>query len=481
MVEATAEHAQTDVTMPGAACFGILSAAVARKASVGMRQTRFPLHIWVVISAGSASGKTTVFDALSAPILEGVDADPASPRPRVRHREPRTIFEHLDDDDILEPAEPEPPRVTAEDVARAIAAAQAARGLPLGPRMVVGDTTPTALLDTIAELATGTALICDEAGFEGWLTGGGPVGNQAAATLNRVWSGGTVTRGRQGRGIRIDNAALTLLIGVQPKILEPLLRHGSLRARGFTLRMLYCAPAYRRRNLPGPDIRPSVENSYTRHIHALMALPGWGAVELPVLRVTAVAARLNYAFANQVEDRRDGGDLHPVEDYAGRFTSNVPRLAGLLHFARHAGSSWDFILSTPISEETMQHAVEIAEFFLGQGAAMFGSPILGDPPARLPTQQPQDLIEAVRTLVAVSSPWEGTPTQLLAALHRLVEEPRRANWPRSANNLTRILRQAQDRLGARGVELSEGRTGRSRTLRLTLVPPPTSSPPSPSR
>lgn len=481
MVEATAEHAQTDVTMPGAACFGILSAAVARKARVQVRDRRFPLHLWVLISAESGSGKTTVFNALRAPIEEAIHADPTSPRPRVRVREPRTRFEHMLEDDDLE--EPEPPRVTSADVARTIAAAQTARGLPVGGSMVAEDTTPTALLSLMAEWATGVALISDEAGFEGWLTGGGPVAGQNAATLSRVWSGENVQVRRQGRVVQVDDAALTMLVGVQPTIVAPLMRHNTLRARGFTLRMLYCEPELRHRHFPSPAIRPRVETAYARNIHALMALPGWGSTDRSVLRASAVAARLNDAFGNAVEGRRaPTGELRAVRDYAGRFTSNLPRLAGLLHLARHAGSSWEFILTTPISEETMQHAVDVAEFFLEQGAAMFGSPIVrSGPPVRPPTQQPQDLIEAVRTLVAVSSPWQGSGTRLLEALHRIVEEPRRVGWPRGANSLTRYLRAQQAQLEARGVVLSDGRTGRRRTLVLTLVPPPSSSPPSPSR
>lgn len=463
MVEAVAASAQADVSMTASAALGVVSASVGRKGFVRLGGRRFPFHLWMMAIGESGDGKSTVFDEVGSP-LRAVQALPDEAQAAAVAPLGRSVWERLRDPLDGERTEAEPPRAQLSDAVRVVRETLSAAGAT-APSLLLDDITPTALIDFLGSQTTGSALFSPEGGIETWLAQGGAVPSQDAATLNRAWDGDNFTRRRQDRTIPVVRPAITMLVGMQPDIFTKFASHPGLRSRGFTLRFLFVRSQPRRRAYPAPAIDRGVRESYDAGIYRLVSLPGWPPNEPVLLEVSDAAAQLNADFLNRIEARiDDGGDLHHGRAYAQRCRSNLPRIAGLLHLARHAGAHGNAVVELPIDTDTMTAAVEIADYFLEEGVAA-----LSQQPA---SSAGMSLVAGIERLLAETSAWVGAPERLVAALEGVVPVAERSGWPHGTNNITRTIREHRADLNARGIAMDEHQTNAARIIMLSRTETP---------
>ena len=455
MAEAVAASAQADASMAATAALGVVSASVGRKGFVWLGRRRFPLPIWSIAIGESGDGKSSVFDELGAP-LRAVQRLPEATEVSATSPRGLSSWERLR---LPAGYSTPPPLATLANAVDVVRGALASAGNhPL--RLLLDDVTPTTLIDALGSQATGSALISPEGGFESWLVQGGPVASQNAATLNRAWDGEDFTRERQDRTVRVVRPALTLLVGMQPDVFRLFVGNEVLRRRGFTGRFLFVRSEARRRVYPAPEIPADVRAAYDAHIYRLVSLPGWPPTDPVRLEVQAGAAQLNADFLNRLEARMDtGGDLQQGREYLQRSRANLPRLAGLLHLARHSGDHGNAVVDLPIGEETMVAAVEIATYFMEEGVAA-----LSQQPTSGPRFSP---VDAVERLLRDPLNWVGGPDDLVAALERVTTAAERTGWPRGTNNIMRFLRDHVADLNPRAISFSEDRVASARMIMLT--------------
>jgi hypothetical protein len=471
MVEATATQAQASTDMAAAAALGVISAAVGRKGSAVLgRRRQFPLHLWLMVIGEPGDGKSEVFRNLGAP-LRAIQSLPDDVDVAPEQRPARSVYERLRDrDPYSDDASPALPPTRLAEAVDALRRTMTAAGAQTSSLLLPDDITPTPLIEALGANATGCALVSAEGGFETWLMQGGGVANQSAASLNKAWDGEGFTRRRQQRrsgrtndDIHIVRPALTMLVGVQPDIFDSFSRHGTLRGRGFTLRFLYTRSTLVHAEFPDDptetEIPESVRAAFEAEVYRLVCLPGWPPDRPVTIPISTGAARLNAAFARQIESRTRTGDLGHAGPFARRLRSNLPRIAGLLHLAWNAPTHGRDVVELPIDENRMAGAVEIATYFLGEGlAVMFqGS---NAPPG-------VSLIDGVERLLLRTPNWVGAPDELVAALERVVPQAKRECWPKGTNNITRFLRAHLADLTARGITLSEDRKSLARMIMLT--------------
>jgi hypothetical protein len=458
MASAVASSAQADPSMAGAAALGVVSASVGRKGFVLVGRRRFPLHVWITAIGESGDGKSAVFNELIAP-LRAVQSlreeDARGPEPS---RPGRNIYERMRERWDVGDEPPPPPAARFADALGVVREALAGNDdRPL--RLLLVDVTPTALIDLLAAQVTGTTLASPEGGFESWLSQESAVASQAAGSLNQVWDGEDFALDRLDRNLTLVRPALTLLIGMQPEIFARFSAVKALRSRGFTLRFLFVRSEPLRRSYPAPEVPVAIRETYDANIYRLVSLPGWPPTEPVRLRTSEGAARMNADFMNQLEARiAVGGDLRHGRAYGRRFGANLPRIAGLLHLARHAANQGDAVVEQPVDEETMAAAVEIATYFLEEGVATL-------------TEQPRpsagtSLVEAIERLLREPPSWVGTPEELVVALERVTPIAERSDWPRGANNVMRDLRARLVDLDAKAITLNEDRTNLVRMVML---------------
>lgn len=202
------------------------------------------------------------------------------------------------------------------------------------PRIIADDATPEAL----------TALLADHGGRMAVIsTEGGPFDMMAGrysdcANLDvylKGWSGDAIRTDRVGRGATtIKNPLLTVMLTVQPSVIESLATKPEFRGRGLTTRFMYSVPTDRvgyRDMSASARSDPSIRAAYERLIQQLINTHTDLPAEPATITINADAWADFVAFRQGLEDRRrPTGDLRPLAEWTTKLESTVVRLAGLL-------------------------------------------------------------------------------------------------------------------------------------------------------
>jgi hypothetical protein len=383
MVLAVARHAQTDPDMAAMFCLGFSSAVIAR--SVVIRDvaggTDVPA-LWVVVIAESGTGKTRTFNPLIAPIRDleraaaGQQVTPDAPSQAGPAGSP--WYERLDSLEAVPATAHAAPWATAAHVGDLLRVAQEAAfpGVPV--RFIETNTTPEALVDSIACQAFGLLQASSEAEMLSRVNVGNAV--EALAHLNQMWEGEDVRRSRVVRGAVIARrAVLAVVVSPQPRAFEQL-RSGQLgrliEGTGFLARCLFCVPTSTvgTRVAQVDPIPIAVRQRYAENLRAMLAVMLPRGPQPNVLTLSDEATRLAQAFYAEIEPRLGTtGDLYAVGQWASRVRQSATRIAAVLHVADLARERQEG-LSDPISASAMERGIAIAHWMLTQGRQVWSEP-----------------------------------------------------------------------------------------------------------
>ena len=201
-------------------------------------------------------------------------------------------------------------------------------------------------------------------------------------------------KGHSGDTIRVDrinrtsesihDPALTMLLAVQPEVLNGLMRNSTFTGRGLPARFLYAMPksAMGERSFYTQPIAESVKTEYAKLIRTLLEINTKNEQITLSSEATAVLERLYLE-----NERRLVTDLADIQDWAGKYVGAVLRIAGLLHAAQFKG----FLDFTEVSGETMRNAVRIGQYFLEHAKAAYS--LMGADPVN---KQGEFLLSAIQ-------------------------------------------------------------------------------------
>lgn len=198
--------------------------------------------------------------------------------------------------------------------------------------------------------------------------------------LLQAYSGEAVYVERIGRDpVIIDHAALSILLALQPQVLERFLGNETLLERGLPARFLYCVPRSKLGHRSARTARPvcaDTANRYSRIIQALAKQSYDGAVR--ELQLTPMAIELYYLWSEEVERNiGPGAPWHGIANgWEGKLVGNTIRLAGLLKMMDSPDCS------IPINEGHFSAAVELARYFVDHALAATGKAAGLTPAAR---------------------------------------------------------------------------------------------------
>lgn len=176
----------------------------------------------------------------------------------------------------------------------------------------------------------------------------------------------------------VHHPGLSVVVSVQPVVMEEARRNAYLARRGLLARFMYAVPRSRAgdRHLAGrPSLPVSVEREYREVLMRLCRIGDAQSSMAPVqLRLLGEAARaLEEWHDARLEPRRDraNGDLGATEEmaaWAARLHGLMVRVAGILHVAEHLEEA----ASVTIEPATVAKAIEVAEWAAEHAFAAFG-------------------------------------------------------------------------------------------------------------
>lgn len=357
---AVAESTQTSVDMSAVASLAILSICLQGKYRIwGKPDWSEPLNTYCVVVLPPAERKSAVISLMTSPLEEyekevngarDVQIIESQMRRSVLEKERRMLEDKVSKG-----------KAQAEELAEKAKEISTFHEVqPL--KLFADDVTAEKLSSILAENQGKAAIVSAEGGIFDILSG------IYSKTVNidvflKGHSGDTIRVDRIGRASEsIIRPTLTMLLAVQPEVLNGLMTNGTFHGRGLTARFLYSMPrsSMGKRSFRTKAIDEAVKTEYNKLLHGLLEVD---LREEPITLSEEATAIFEKLFLEH--ECRLVTDLAEIQNWAGKYVGAVLRIAGLLHAAKHHG----FLDFTEVSGETMENAVRIGEYFLEHAKA----------------------------------------------------------------------------------------------------------------
>jgi len=248
---------------------------------------------------------------------------------------------------------------------------------PVSPIVMIEDTTAEALVSFLANYRRSALLVTDEGGkfFEGHSMKRENKTN-SFATLNNIISNGSCSQLRKGSGnIFFENASLSLMIYMQPDIMEGnLLRSGANLGQGLYQRILWNKPPSmiggRFMDYDQEEIAEiAAETHFKQVVHdALNQGCKWDLkpLDATTLEFSKDGRNKLIDFHNELElHNGDGKKYDVISGFISKFPNHTQRIAALLFLYENQNER-------VIGPEYVENAIEISRYFIDQAFELFG-------------------------------------------------------------------------------------------------------------
>lgn len=242
-------------------------------------------------------------------------------------------------------------------------------------RLIADDITPEALISLMYENGGKMAIVSTEGGIFDMAAGRYSDKTNIDVFL-KAYSGDPIMVDRKGRSNEyIQAPALTILLTVQPTVIEEIMDNKEMSGRGFVARFLYALPVSRigRRNYRVKPIPEKARVDFNDLICRLLDIPDIG--EPRVLHLSKEADKLAEDFFQEIEAGLTD-ELESIEGWAGKLHGQTMRIAGVFHCCEHVENAHN----VPVSGETMKNAIGMGRYFLEHAKAAFMVMGLSDTP-----------------------------------------------------------------------------------------------------
>lgn len=361
-VLAVAESTQTPVDMAAVEALGIVSLCCQGKYFIrGNADWAEPLNTYTVVILPPAERKSSVLSMMIRPVevfekLENERRSPEIVKSQMElsklEKEKRSLVERASKGKAAE-----------EDIKNK--AKEIAEYEPVKPlRLFVDDVTSEKLTSVLAENKGRAAVVSAEGGIFDIISGLYSR-NVNIDVFLKGHSGDTIRVDRIGRASEsIIHPALTIVLAVQPEVLNGLMSNNTFRGRGLTARFLYSMPksTVGSRSFSTKPIPEGVRARYQDLIETILSSDN----EQEPISLDDGAREVLEDLFNVIEGRLKG-DLAEISDWAGKFVGAVLRISGILHVMKYPKDS----MFDAVDRETMEHAEIIGRYFLAHAKAAY--------------------------------------------------------------------------------------------------------------
>ena len=361
-VLAVAESTQTSVDMAAVEALGVVSLCSQGKYFIrGNADWAEPLNIYTVVILPPAERKSSVLSMMIRPVEEYEKEE--NSRRNAGIIESQMVLSRLEKEKRSLVERASKGKATEEEVRAK--ATEIAKYEPVKPlRLFVDDVTSEKLTSVLAENKGCAAVVSAEGGIFDIISGLYSR-NVNIDVFLKGHSGDTIRVDRIGRASEsIIHPALTMVLAVQPEVLNGLMSNNTFRGRGLTARFLYSMPksTVGSRSFSTKPIPEGVRARYQALIETILS----GDNKQEPISLDDGAREVLEDLFNEIEGRLKG-DLVEISDWAGKFVGAVLRISGILHVMKYPKDS----MCDAVDQETMEHAVIIGRYFLAHAKAAY--------------------------------------------------------------------------------------------------------------
>ncbi len=361
-VLAVAESTQTSVDMAAVEALGVGALCSQGKYFIrGNADWVEPLNIYTVVILPPAERKSSVLSMMIRPVEEYEKGE--NSRRNAGIIESQMVLSRLEKEKRSLVERASKGKATEEEVRAK--AAELAKYEPVKPlRLFVDDVTSEKLTSVLAENKGRAAVVSAEGGIFDIISGLYSR-NVNIDVFLKGHSGDTIRVDRIGRASEsIIHPALTMVLAVQPEVLNGLMSNNKFRGRGLTARFLYSMPksTVGSRSFSAEAIPEGIRSRYQDLIETILSDDN---EQQPISLDDDAQAVLEGLF-NEIESRLKG-DLAEIFDWAGKFVGAVLRISGILHVMKYPKDS----MFDSVDRETMENAAAIGRYFLMHAKAAY--------------------------------------------------------------------------------------------------------------
>lgn len=361
-VLAVAESTQTPVDMAAVEALGIVSLCCQGKYFIrGNADWAEPLNTYMVVIMEPAERKSSVLSMMIRPVEVYEKTENERRSPEIVKSQMELSKLEKEKRSLVERASKG--KATEEDIKNK--AKEIAEYEPVKPlRLFVDDVTSEKLTSVLAENNGCAAVVSAEGGIFDIISGLYSR-NVNIDVFLKGHSGDTIRVDRIGRASEsIIHPALTMVLAVQPEVLNGLMSNNTFRGRGLTARFLYAMPksTVGSRSFSAEAIPEGIRSRYQDLIETILSDDN---EQQPISLDDDAQAVLEGLF-NEIESRLKG-DLAEISDWAGKFVGAVLRISGILHVMKYPKDS----MFDSVDRETMENAAAIGRYFLMHAKAAY--------------------------------------------------------------------------------------------------------------
>lgn len=372
------ESLQVSVDMPSVAVLAALSIGGQRKFKVHPKSGWYePVNLYTAVVAPPSERKSPVISLVMDPVYQYERDENERRRPAVEeYRAKRDMIlrriESLKKMATSGKNAKNTPAPTTDDIMLLYRELEdLEKGASDYIHLTADDITMEALVSKMASNGEKMALVSSEGGIFNVLSGLYTGGKGSFEPLLKAYTGDHLEVDRKGRPAEyLMSPCLTVLLMVQPNVLEAVMNNTEFAGRGLNSRFMYAIPVspVGTRKFDTAEIPPDVTKNYHDLIYRLLAIPDTG--EPRIIELTEDARDELRKIHYEIEPRLVG-DLEPMGDWAGKYLGGIVRIAGLLHICDHVEEAANVLMAA----ETIRRAKKIGEYFLAHAQTayqMFG-------------------------------------------------------------------------------------------------------------
>lgn len=362
-VAAIAEATQTPVDMAGVASLTAMSVCVQGKYKIKAKADWIePLNLYSVVVANPGERKSAIMSLITKYIEDYEREKNKEIESEVNQNRLEKRLLQKEIDKLIENAAKDPTKYKSKLKEKQDELTNFVDVKPL--RLLADDASAEALTSLLAANNGKMAVISSEGGiFE--ILNGRYSQSVNIDTFLKAHDGDLIIIDRKGRETEyIKNPCLTVLLSVQPQVLNGLVSNEVFRGRGLTARFLYCIPEsiIGDRIYDTEAIPDEYKTQYKNLCYSLLKIPQEEKAKL--LYLSDEAKKVFADFFYELEPRHRN-DLENMADFSGKLHGTTLRIAGILHLASNN------LAETLISRETMLNAIELGYYFLEHARAAY--------------------------------------------------------------------------------------------------------------
>jgi len=369
---ALARTSETSESLSVLTILGVVSSIISRLYVVSPKNGwRENTNLYVIVGSPSATNKSLVLKNCVEPLSLWEKEQRKHLEPQIK----KQFSEHKTNEKIIDNlrslAAKEKDKSKQEKLIDEIAERELALIEPEAlPCLFATDTTPEELAVSLYEQKNHFAIFSDEGGITEVLSGLYTGGTANIDVLLKGIDGGDVKIRRRNKSFDL-NPILTIVLAVQPMIIQKMGAKKAYCGNGFLERFLYLFPknklGYRKHDMQ--PIPKEIAEKYNEIITNLLisVFERQKKVQEKIILTLAQEALSNWRnFQQEIEKQlRPNGAFYILQGWAGKISGFVLRIAAVIHMTKASNNS------TVISAEEMASALEIGALLTQHAIAAY--------------------------------------------------------------------------------------------------------------